>query len=177
MHAIHRYSKRRFRAKERKSFQREVNRSFIEMFVCNVNHLISEAAKENSRTTVYTFHRASEVEATALWLPIRGKCPEIYRVIVRELGPSRWPSKKDWLDAGNDAVPLLTDFYLQISHKLFLSTSIGKIIVLSIIKFDTSNLGKKELAESIKSVPMFLLLSERKKSRTKYVNRDICLVT
>lgn len=45
----------------------------------------------------------SEVEATALWLPIRRKCPEIYRVIVRELDRSRWPDRKDWLDSPSES--------------------------------------------------------------------------
>lgn len=73
-----------------------------------------------------TFHPISEVETTALWLPILGKCPEIYRVIVMGLRPSRWPSKKDWLDASNESASL-TLFYLRIKRILFLSININFI--------------------------------------------------
>lgn len=47
-------------------------KSFIKIFLYRANEIISEVAKENWQTTLYaTFHRASEVETTALWLPIR----------------------------------------------------------------------------------------------------------
>ena len=130
-------SKKRSHTKKRNNLlDKEPSRSFIKMFLCHVDHLISDAEKENSRTTgvhlhyVYTFHQVSEVDTTALWLPIRGKCPEIYRVIVTDvieyellcLAPSRWPvGKKDWLDASNKSIPLSTDFYLRINWTLFLS--------------------------------------------------------
>ena len=47
---------------------KEPSRSFIKMFLCLADHLISDATKENScaLTYVYTFHQVSEVEATAL---------------------------------------------------------------------------------------------------------------
>ena len=125
---------------------KEPSRSFIKMFLCLADHLISDA-KENScaLTYVYTFHQVSEVEATALWLPIRGKCPEIYRVIVMDVieyellcsAPSRWPvGEKDWLDGSNKST-LSTNFYLRINCALFLSVDI----------FDTkvsSNVEKEE---------------------------------
>lgn len=96
-----------------------------------------------------TFHPISEVETTALWLPILGKCPEIYRVIVMGLRPSRWPSKKDWLDASNESASL-TLFYLRIKRILFLSININFIYFRQNFSYTITKLSIRKLVRALK---------------------------
>lgn len=96
-----------------------------------------------------TFHPISEVETTALWLPILGKCPEIYRVIVMGLRPSRWPSKKDWLDASNESASL-TLFYLRIKRILFLSININFIYFRQNFSYTNTKLSIRKSVRALK---------------------------